>query len=138
MGAAKSRPAESSARLKGRAAFDYLAANLAAVNDAYRYFVGYRCLSDFSDRGRVLGGGPVREYYLNHFLLPLLPADASASLVSWFSTANSMQEWLLAFAVSVNLNAILLPLLYVLGVFVIQVSSWVAKKDIQLKRDSIR
>lgn len=63
--------------------------------------------------GRVLGGGPVREYYLNHFLLPVLPADASASLVSWFSTASSMQEWLLACAVSVNLNAILLPLLYV-------------------------
>ena len=69
--------------------------------------------------GRVLGGGPVREYYLNHFLLPVLPADASASLVSWFSTASSTQEWLLAFAVSVNLNAILLPLLYVLGIFVL-------------------
>lgn len=67
--------------------------------------------------GRVLGGGPVREYYLNHFLLPVLPADASASLVSWFSAASSMQEWLLAFAISVNLNAVLLPLLYVLGNF---------------------
>jgi len=88
--------------------------------------------------GRVLGGGPVREYYLNHFLLPVLPADASVSLISWFSTASAMQEWLLAFAVSVNLNAMLLPLLYALGVFVIQVSSWVAKKDIQLKRDSMR
>jgi len=88
--------------------------------------------------GRVLGGGPVREYYLNHFLLPVLPADASAALVGWFSTASALQEWLMAFAVSVNLNAILLPLLYVLGAFVIQVSSWVAKKDIQLKRDSIR
>jgi len=32
----------------------------------------------------------------------------------------------------------LLPLLYVFGIFVIQVSSWVAKKDIQLKRDSMR
>lgn len=88
--------------------------------------------------GRLLGGGPVREYYLNNFLLPVLPADASASLVQWFSTASSMQEWLLAFAVSVNINAILLPLLYVFGIFVIQVSSWVAKKDIQLKRDSVR
>ena len=88
--------------------------------------------------GRVHGGGPAREYYLNHFLLPLLPADASAALVNWFSSASSMQEWLLAFAVSVNLNAIMLPLLYALGVFAIQVSSWVAKKDIQLKRDSIR
>jgi hypothetical protein len=88
--------------------------------------------------GRVLGGGPVREYYVYHFLLPVLPANASAALVNWFATASSMQEWLLAFAVPVNLNAILLPLLYALGVFVIQVSSWVAKKDIQLKRDSIR
>ncbi len=88
--------------------------------------------------GRMLGGGPVREYLLNHVVLPLLPADASAALVNWFAAASSMQEWLLAFAVSVNINAMLLPLLYGLGVLVIQVSSWFAKKDIQLKRESMR
>jgi len=88
--------------------------------------------------GRLLGGGPVREYYLNHFILPVLPADASASLIQWFSTASAIQEWCVAFAVSVNINAIMLPLLYVFGIFVIQVSSWFAKKNIQLKRDSMR
>ena len=88
--------------------------------------------------GRVLGGGPVREYYLNHFILPVLPADASVSLVQWFSTASAIQEWCVAFAVSVNINALMLPLLYVFGIFVIQVSSWFAKKNIQLKRDSMR
>ena len=88
--------------------------------------------------GRLLGGGPVREYYLNHFILPVLPADASASLVQWFSGTSAVQEWFLAFAVSININALVLPLLYVFGIFVIQVSSWVAKKNIQLKRDSVR
>ena len=111
---------------------------MAVVADAYSYFVGYRCLSDFPDREQGAWRWPGARVLPERFLLPVLPADASASLVSWFSTASSMQEWLLAFAVSVNLNAIMLPLLYALGVFVIQVSSWVAKKDIQLKRDSIR
>ncbi len=80
----------------------------------------------------------MREYYLNHFILPVLPADTSVALVQWFSTASAIQEWCVAFAVSVNINAFMLPLLYVFGIFVIQVSSWLAKKNIQLKRDSVR
>ena len=32
--------------------------------------------------GHLVGGGPVREYYLNHFILPVLPADAASSLVT--------------------------------------------------------
>jgi hypothetical protein len=43
--------------------------------------------------GYLVGGGPVREYYLNHFILPVLPADAARSLVAWFSTASGLQEW---------------------------------------------
>jgi hypothetical protein len=88
--------------------------------------------------GHLLGGGPVREYYLNHFALAVLPADAGRQLVEWFSTASVFQEWLLAFAVAININAILLPLLYALGVFVIGLSSWVSKKNIDLKRQAIR
>lgn len=88
--------------------------------------------------GRLVGGGPVREYYLNHFALPVLPADAGMQLVAWFSAANGFQEWLLAFAVSININAILLPLLYVMGVCVIKLSSWVSKKNIDLKREAVR
>lgn len=88
--------------------------------------------------GKVLGGGPVREYYLNAIVLPVLPSETSALLVHWFSAASAFQEWLLAFAVSININALMLPLLYALGIFIIKVSSWSAKKNIQLKRDSMR
>ena len=52
--------------------------------------------------GRLVGGGPVREYYLNHFILPVLPTDAASSLVAWFSAASGLQEWLLSFAVAIN------------------------------------
>lgn len=88
--------------------------------------------------GRLLGGGPVREFYLNHFVLPLLPGNTAAALVGWFSSASAFHEWLLALAVSINFNALLLPLLYVLGVFIIRLSAWASKKDIQLKRESVR
>lgn len=95
-------------------------------------------LPTFAWQGRVLGGGVVREYYLNHFVLPLLPAETGAQLVAWFSTADGFQEWLLAFAVSINLNALMLPVLYGLGAVVIGVSSWVSKKNIDLKRQAMR
>jgi hypothetical protein len=88
--------------------------------------------------GRFVGGGPVREYYLNHFILPVLPTDASSSLVAWFSTASGLQEWLLSLAVAVNLNALMLPLLYALGVLIIGLSSWASKKNIDLKRQAVR
>ena len=88
--------------------------------------------------GRILGGGPVREVYLNHLVLPLLPADVSLSLVQWFAAASALQEWIFALAVAINVNALMLPLLYVFGIGVIRASSWFAKKNIQLKRDALR
>ena len=88
--------------------------------------------------GHLVGGGPVREYYLNHFILPVLPTDAASSLVAWFLTASGLQEWLLSFAVAVNINALMLPLLYALGVLIIGLSSWVSKKNIDLKRQAVR
>lgn len=88
--------------------------------------------------GGLIGGGPVREYFLNHFVLPLLPADSAAQLVAWFSTASAFQEWTLAVAVAININALLLPPLYAQGVGVIALSAWVSKKNIQLKRQAVR
>lgn len=88
--------------------------------------------------GHLAGGGPVREYYLNHFILPVLPEGAGSQLVAWFSTADGFQEWLLAFAFAINVNAILLPLLYGMGVTVVGLSSWVTKKNIDLKRQAMR
>ena len=92
----------------------------------------------FLFRGRVLGGGPVREFYLNHFVLPVLPHDAGVRLVDWFSSATVVQEWLLALVAAININAALLPLLYGLGFCVITVSSWMARKNIELQRRGMR
>lgn len=71
-------------------------------------------------------------------ILPVLPTDAARSLVAWFSTASGLQEWLLSFAAAINLNALMLPLLYALGVLIIGLSSWVSKKNIDLKRQAVR
>jgi hypothetical protein len=86
---------------------------------------------------RGLGGGVVRQWYLNHFLLPLLPNDAAAALVQWYATASVWQEWGVAAAIVININALLLPPLYLLGAVVIGLSSWVARKDIELKRRAV-
>ena len=88
--------------------------------------------------GREMGGGPVREYFLNHALVPVLPHDAAMALVQWFAHANAMQEWFLALLLAVNINGMLLPLLFVLGQGLIALSTWFTRKDIQLKRDAIR
>lgn len=92
----------------------------------------------FRYHGRMIGGGPVREFYLNHFLLPVLPHDAGASLVAWFSSATTVQEWFLALAVAVNINAAILPVLYGAGFCAISLSAWMARKNIELQRRGMR
>lgn len=85
-----------------------------------------------------MGGGVVREYFLNHILVPVLPNDAAMSLVQWFAHTNVVQEWFLSLFVVVNINGLLLPILFVLGQVLIVFSTWFTRKDIQLKRDAIR
>lgn len=92
--------------------------------------------TNFNDK--TLGGGPVREFYVNNLLIPFLPHDAAMSLVSWFSQASILQEWFLSVCIAINVNATLLPFLYTLGVVLIKISSWFHKKNIELKRQGLR
>ena len=49
-----------------------------------------------------------------------------------------LQEWFFALAVAININALLLPLLYVAGELAIRISSWMARRDLELRRDAMR
>lgn len=90
----------------------------------------------FNDR--LLGGGPLRQWLLNHVAVPILPSAQSAELVAWFQNASLMQEWFLSVLLAINLNAALLPVLYVIGAMVIRFSSWSAKTDLALKRNALK
>ena len=92
----------------------------------------------FEVRGVTLGGGPVRQWLLNHLLLPIAPLEQAEALVHWFATASAAQEWLLAVLITVNLNAILLLPLYVLGQGLITLSGWYVRTELNLKREGIR
>lgn len=83
-------------------------------------------------------GGMVREYYLNHFALPALSVENAARLVEWFSAASYPQEVMLALGIVVNVNAILLPVLYLICISLITLSSWFARKEIDLKRQAVK
>lgn len=87
---------------------------------------------------RIFGGGPIREGLLNHLLLPVLPNDLGVACINWFAHASVFNEWLLAVLIGLNLNALLLPLLYGLGVLLIQMQSWLMRKDLDLKRQQAR
>jgi len=95
-------------------------------------------IKTFTFNGKTLGGGPIREYYLNHLVLPLVPSEVGLRLVEWFAGATAVQEWFFAVAVAVNVNAVLLPLLYGLGATVISISGWFARMRINQRRSSVR
>lgn len=102
-------------------------------------FIGLACtLPTTQWQGRIIGGGPVREWLLNHWLLPFLSDSGAASLVAWFNIARPLQEWLLSLLIGINANALLLPALYFAGEGYIQLVAWFAKKDLELKRKGAR
>lgn len=86
----------------------------------------------------VLGGGPVRQWVLNHGLLPLLPTPWAAQIVAWDAHWSVLPEWLLTVWVAVNLNVVLLPPLYVLGSLLITLMNWLARTDLGQKQAALR
>ena len=92
----------------------------------------------FEMRGVLVGGGLVRQWLLNHVLLPLAPLEQAHSLVNWFASASVLQEWCLALLITINLNAVLLLPLFFLGQALIKLSAWVMRTELDLKRKGFR
>jgi len=92
----------------------------------------------FEVRHQLLGGGLVRQWLLNHGLLPLLPDVQTGQIIHWFSQASALQEWCLAFLIAMNINALLLLPLYFIGQLVIALSAWTMRTELKLKRQSVR
>ena len=89
-------------------------------------------------RHQLLGGGLVRQWLLNQGLVPLLPDMQTAQIIQWFSQASALQEWLLAFLIALNINALLLLPLFFVGQLVIKFSAWTMRTELKLKRQSVR
>lgn len=92
----------------------------------------------FEIRSRLLGGGLVREWLLNHALLPVLPLAQAEQLIVWFANASVIQEWLLSLLIIININGILLFPLYFIGQLIIGFSAWTLRTELNIKRKSIR
>ena len=92
----------------------------------------------FEVRHQLLGGGLVRQWLLNHGLLPLLPEMQAVEIIDWFSQASALHEWLLAFLIALNINALLLLPLFFAGQLVINFSAWTMRTELNIKRQSVR
>ncbi len=88
--------------------------------------------------GHHIGGPWVREWFLNHLALPVLPSDAGWALVEWFSHASTAQEIGLHALISLNVYAVVFPLVYLVGFFIIRLSAWSASVDLEQKRQSLK
>lgn len=92
----------------------------------------------FEIRHHLLGGPLVREWLLNHGLLPWLPVEQAAQIIHWFSQTSVIGEWLLAFLIALNMNAVLLLPLFLTGQLIIKLSAWTMRTELNLKRKSVR
>jgi hypothetical protein len=92
----------------------------------------------FEVRHQLLGGPLVRQWLLNHGLLPLLPDTQAQQVIQWFSGASVLQEWLLTFLIALNINALLLLPLFFVGQLIIRFSAWTVRTELNIKRQSVR
>ena len=92
----------------------------------------------FEVRHQLLGGPLVRQWLLNHALLPLLPDMQALQIIDWFSGASVLQEWLLAFLIALNINALLLLPLFFIGQQIIAFSAWTMRTELNIKRQGVR
>ncbi len=88
--------------------------------------------------GTPLGGGMMREWLVNHLVLPLLPAADATRVVEWYMHTSFSGELTLHALVALNMNAALLLVLYPLAAGYIRLNNWAAKTDLSLKRGSAK
>ncbi len=88
--------------------------------------------------GTPVGGGMVRQWCVNHLVLPVLPVADAGALVEWYMHTRLSGELALHALVSINLNTALLLVLYPLAAGYIRLNNWVAKTDLALKRGSAK
>lgn len=95
-------------------------------------------LPTFVFQNRYLGGGPVREWAVNTFLLPILSTGQAEKVVSWFYNATVLEECLLYGIIVLNLDVFMMPVFYGLGNTLMKLINWISIKDLQLKRSAAR
>ncbi len=91
------------------------------------------------EMGRYWGGGPVRQWMLNTFLLPLLSYSHAEQIVYWFNhEATIFQECLMYGVIILNLDIFSLPVIYGIGNGVMKLLNWSTVKELNLKRKAAR
>lgn len=96
------------------------------------------CIPAFEIMGKTIQGGVIRQWFVNHIALPVLPHDWAVQLVAWFEQASYMQELVLHFVISVDLTLVLLPLMVLIGQVLISISAWMSTTDHSLKTKQVR
>lgn len=75
-------------------------------------------------KGKYVGGGPTREYFVN-LVASILPPEKADILINHFMQASIVKEILLYLPIAINLSAIALLIVYALGTISIEVNNYV-------------
>lgn len=81
----------------------------------------------------IYTGGYIREWFLNHAVLPLMSNSMAMVVVNGFSRASYLEELALHFLVSLNVFAICFPFMYLAGTGIIHGYTWFSKTSLKQK-----
>ncbi|MBL4706771.1 MAG: hypothetical protein JKY54_19735 [Flavobacteriales bacterium] len=90
-------------------------------------------LPTYQYKGNYIGGGPIRQFFINH-VADMLPSDKAQNLVDMFMASSAMGEYLIYLPIALNISMILLIILFAIGTLLIEGNNFVKNSIYQSKR----
>ncbi len=88
--------------------------------------------------GHEIGGAAVRNWCIMHLLLNWLPGAARDQLAAWARQTDTLHRWTLFLLISLNINALLLPLFFGIGAAMQRLQAWGVRQDLEWKSAAVR
>ncbi|MDA8362524.1 MAG: hypothetical protein M0Z84_01610 [Gammaproteobacteria bacterium] len=85
-----------------------------------------------------IGGAAVRNWCVVHLLLDWLPGDARVRLLVWFDRTDALRRWAFYLLIAINVNALLLPVLYGVGEAALRLQAWAVRRQLETQSRAAR
>lgn len=89
-------------------------------------------------QGNYIGGGVIREWVLNHVLMPFVPLEKGQAVVDWWHQAGWFEESMVYAIFVVNAFALLMPVIYALMKLKIASSNWYRLRQFKDKHHYVK
>jgi len=91
----------------------------------------------FEFNGKIFGGGPIRQYIVNHIATYLPPSTAN-ELIAQFMNGTTQDEIILYLPIAFNISAITLIIAFCFGTVLIEINNFIKNSIYKSERQKAK